>query len=369
MSNAQISVIVPGHNVSATIEKCFSSICSQKYPVEFLEILYVDDASTDESTAIASRWTSRIIKLPGSPRGPAAARNAGVAQAKGEIIIFLDADIVVHPGTIKSLVEHLKADENLDAVFGSYDSAPSAKDLVSQYRNLLHHFVHQTSRREANTFWAGCGAIRKRSFELAGGFNADRYPSPMIEDIELGHRMRALGMRIMLDRSITVKHLKRWTLLQMIRSDIFRRGVPWMRVLLQDSKAAREIGDLNLRLSAFLSVLLAWTLLILAVLYFLYPSLLFIVLLILCLGFLINIPIYRFFHKVRGFSFVLMSMPLLFTYYLCNGLSVMIALLYRLLIDHPLPGLRSLGKKLQAGYWRYLAKRRQADPGSDYPRE
>jgi glycosyltransferase involved in cell wall biosynthesis len=357
MNNPQVSVIVPGYNASNTIEQCLSSICAQEYPVDCFEIIYVDDASTDESAKLASRWTQNIIRLSGSPRGPAAARNAGVAQATGQIIVFLDADIVAPSGTIKDLVERLENDAKLDAVFGSYDSEPFAKDLVSQYRNLLHHLVHQTSRREAITFWAGCGAIRKRSFELAGGFNAARYPGPMIEDIELGHRMTILGMRIMLDRSITVKHLKRWTLFQMIRSDIFCRGIPWMRLLLQEGQASREIGNLNLRLSAFLSIPLAWIGITIGILSLWYPRLFLTAFLTLFLGFAINIPIYLFFLKIRGFYFALISAPLHFVYHLCNGISVIMALLYRFLIDHPLPGLKSLGLRMKTGYWRNGAKR------------
>ena len=58
--------------------------------------------------------------------------------------------------------------------------------MVSQYRNLLHHFVHQHGHAEASTFWAGCGAIRRAAFDAVGGFDAARFPRPSIEDIELG---------------------------------------------------------------------------------------------------------------------------------------------------------------------------------------
>ena len=55
----------------------------------------------------------------------------------------------------------LREEPGIAAVFGSYDDEPGAPNLVSQYRNLLHHFVHQTGRTEASTFWTGCGAVRR----------------------------------------------------------------------------------------------------------------------------------------------------------------------------------------------------------------
>ena len=337
----KVTVIIPGCNVAKTIELCLSSIRAQDYPAECLEILYIDDRSTDQSVSIAAKFASRVIKMTGEWYGPAAARNEGVKQAAAGIIVFFDADTVAPPGTVRRLVEHLTRD-GLDGVFGSYDSEPSERNFVSQYRNLLHHFVHQTSRGEASTFWAGCGAVLKESFQKAGGFDAERYSRPMIEDIELGHRMKALGMRIALERSATVKHLKKWTLLQMIKADIFYRGIPWVRLLLQEPRSSSEIGDLNLKVPAFLSVGLAWTAVILAIIALWHPVLFAAVLVLLLVGLLINMPVCRFFYRVRGLSFALMSAPLQFIYHLYNGVSVTLAVLCQL-IDNVLPGQRSLG--------------------------
>ena len=79
--------------------------------------------------------------------------------------------------------------------------APRLQGVVSQYRNLLHHFVHQHGNSEASTFWAGCGAIRRSVFEEMGGFDEQRFPTPSIEDIELGYRLRQAGHRILLDKA------------------------------------------------------------------------------------------------------------------------------------------------------------------------
>lgn len=359
MTIPMVSVIVPGRNASATLERCLSSLRLQDWPKDRFEILYVDDASTDGSVGIASGYADRIVRLEGLPGGPARARNQGVREAAGEIIVFLDADILPPPSTLRALVKPLMEDGSLDAVFGSYDSEPTDPGLVSQYRNLLHHFVHQTSRHDATTFWAGCGAVRKQSFERAGGFDTERYPGAMIEDIELGHRMRRLGMRIRLDPSIQVKHLKRWTLFRMIQADIFYRGIPWMRLLFRDGPASKEIGDLNLKIAGILSVALTWAAVFLLVLSIRQPRLLYGVCIVLGLTLALNFPTYRFFWRARGPRFALTVIPLNLLYHFYNGASFLGGVLYRLLIDRPLPGLNSIGARLQGIYWSSRSSRRQ----------
>src|SRR5690349_17222010 len=125
-------------------------------------------------------------------------------------------------------------DPALVAVFGAYDDDPRHPGLTSRYRNLLHHHVHSGAAGEAETFWAGLGAIRREAFEAAGGFDAERFPQPSIEDIELGARLRRGGARIVLDPSIRGRHLKAWTPWSMVRTDLTRRGIPWTRLLLRE---------------------------------------------------------------------------------------------------------------------------------------
>lgn len=359
MINLKVSVIVPGHNASGTLKACLSSLRSQDWPQDILEIVYVDDASTDGSIEVASEWADRIVPLTGFRKGPAGARNSGVKESSGQIIVFMDADVLAPPGTIRALVRPLIEDESLDAVFGSYDSEPFDLTFVSQYRNLLHHFVHQTSRQNAATFWAGCGAIRRLSFEIAGGFDSERYRGATIEDIELGHRMRALGMRIKLNPSIQVKHFKKWTLFQMVKTDIFSRGIPWARLLFRDSYASREIGDLNLKLTGFLSVILTWTGACLLLLSLWFPKLGFYAFPALGLALAVNLPTYRFFYQTRGLRFTLMTIPLHLLFHLYNGASVIGGFLCHCLIDRPLPGLKSIGKNLRLQYWNYFRARRE----------
>jgi hypothetical protein len=115
---------------------------------------------------------------------------------------------------------------------------------VSDFRNLLHHHVHQSGAGSASTFWAGLGAIRRETLLDVGGFDEQRFPHPSIEDIDLGMRLASNGKRIVLDPAIQGRHLKRWTLRSMVETDLLRRGAPWVRLLLErgSSSTALNLG-------------------------------------------------------------------------------------------------------------------------------
>jgi GT2 family glycosyltransferase len=190
--------------------------------------------------------------------GPAAARNAGVARTDGDIVVFVDADVEVHPDALRCLREALERD-GLDAVFGTYDEHPEAAATVSRFRNLLHHHVHTRAAGPATTFWAGLGAVRREAFDAVGGFDARRYPRPSIEDIELGMRLHAAGRRIALDPRVRGTHLKRWTLRSMLRTDLAARGAPWVALRLERGGAGGAVLNLSWRhrLAAAAAVLAA----------------------------------------------------------------------------------------------------------------
>jgi GT2 family glycosyltransferase len=223
-----LAAVVPATDSPPTLDRCVAALRASSVP-------------PDELVAVES-----------PPRtGPAEARNAGAAEVSAEVIAFVDADVEVHPDALERARGAFAADPRLVAVFGSYDDRPADPAPISRFRNLLHHHVHSSSPGPAETFWAGLGAIRRDAFVAAGGFDASRYPEPAIEDIELGMRLVAGGASIALDPEIRGTHLKRWSLIAMVRTDLIRRGIPWVRLQLE---SGRSSGALNLgwrhRLSA-----------------------------------------------------------------------------------------------------------------------
>lgn len=229
----RLSVIVPATDQPPTLPRCRAAL----------------------SAAVGGDDEVIVVDGP-SGLSAAAARNAGARRATGDALVFVDADVTVHPDALSRIRTTLSERPGLDAVFGSYDDAPAVPTTVSTFRNLLHHHVHHSSPGPAETFWSGLGAVRRDAFHTVGGFDEARYPHPSIEDVDLGTRLVADGARIELDPAIQGTHLKAWTLRGMLWTDFARRGVPWVRLLLRRRRAS---AALNLgwrhRLSALASVL------------------------------------------------------------------------------------------------------------------
>lgn len=322
-----LSVVVPVRNGGRDFEHCLRRL-RDSVDSDF-ELIVVDDASVDDSAAVARR-AGAIVIHNSSPQGPAAARNLGAKAARAPLIFFLDADVAVHPQTVSLALGRFKADPGLSALIGSYDDKPAAPGLVSQYRNLLHHFVHQQGQfendvRPAHTYWTGCGMIRRDVFLEFGGFDPRLYPRPAIEDIELGYRLARAGHRIVLARDVLATHFKRWTLAEMVRTDVFRRGVPWMLLI---KRTGTIETDLNVKAGQKACVALTGLAILAAILSPFYPAAAF------GSGFsllgimALNRDFFEFLTRRKGLKFAAMAFPLHVLYYCSCGLAVVIALLF-----------------------------------------
>ncbi|CAB4913724.1 unannotated protein [freshwater metagenome] len=224
-----ISVIVPATDAAPGLDRCLAALAVSEGVEHELVVVRDQDLRT-----------------------PAAARNAGAVRASGDLLIFVDADVVVQRDALALLVGALDRDPGLAAVFGAYDDRPAGCGVASGFRFLLHHAVHVAGAGEAETFWSGLGAVRRSAFERVGGFDPQRR---WLEDVDLGLRLRARGERILLDPRAQGTHLKELTVGGMLRSDAFERALPWTELLLEHRSGA---GALNLgarhRLQAALAV-------------------------------------------------------------------------------------------------------------------
>jgi cellulose synthase/poly-beta-1,6-N-acetylglucosamine synthase-like glycosyltransferase len=333
-----MSVIVPVHQGARVLPRCLSALRTSEMPDGSWELIVVDDASTDATALIAAEFADAIVRLPGRPRGPAYARNRGVELARGEVVVFVDADVCVHADTLRRFTVVFANEPEVSAVFGAYDTEPEARQFVSQYRNLLHHYLHVRSAGEAETFWGGCGAIRRHVFIEAGRYDEWSYPRPQIEDVELGHRVRLLGKRIVLRPEIQCTHLKRWTLRGVITGDFRDRGVPWTRMLIQNGLATKS-QTLNLRTVEKLNTALICLALLLGTMSVVLRSQRAIVLAL--TGFvavlILNRDLYSYFYRVRGLLFALGVIPLHTLYYINNALAVVYGWTLHHLFGEPSP--------------------------------
>lgn len=322
----RLSVIVPVRDGAGFLAQSLPALWASDFAREAWELIVVDDASRDGSGEVAARFADLVVGTNGA--GASAARNHGVRRSRGDILVFIDADVSIHEDALRRLARAFD-DDDVAAVFGAYDTSPRAPGLVSQYRNLLHHWVHAQGRGEAETFWAGLGAVRRRAFVAAGEFDETM---SQLEDIDLGYRLRALGHRILLLPEIQGTHLKQWTLGNMVRTDLFGRGVTWMRLHLEQGRKGRP-GTLNLRPAEKLYTLLAFTAALALGVALAGGDWRWLIAAGLCLALVVagNLPLFRWLARERGVRFALLAVPLRLLYYGLNAIAAPIGLLQHLM--------------------------------------
>ncbi|HSG09715.1 MAG TPA: glycosyltransferase family 2 protein [Longimicrobiales bacterium] len=336
-----LSVIVPAHRAEFLLPDTLGALANSDLPRDRWELVVIDDASPDRTALVASRFADTVVRLSGAPHGPSYARNRGCEASRGEVLVFVDADVRVHPDALRRFAELFAADPDLGAAFGSYDDRPPAPGIVSRYRNLLHHYHHHQGAGEAGTFWAGLGAIRTDVFAEVDKYDEWHYERPQIEDIELGRRIRRAGYRILLEPSIQGAHLKRWTLQDVLRTDLFHRGIPWMRLILREGagddllnvkvKEKSCVALLGLAIILLLGGIVTGSVLALSAV----PGLLAVIV-------ALNLPLYRYLARGRGWAFGLAVVPLHLMYYLVSGLAAVFGHLHHLAGTKPRPSDRTL---------------------------
>ena len=294
MAKVTISAIMPAFRAEALLPRVLTPLLAMRDRGELLEVIVVDDCSPDRTAEVAHGMGATVITTPQNG-GPGMARNLAAAAAKGSVLWFVDSDVIADPrGAAR--VQAAFADPGVAAVFGSYDETPPG-GWFSRYKNLMHRYYHQTARRAAKTFWAGCGAVRADMFARVGGFDVDTYRVPSIEDIELGYRIHAAGGVICVDPELLGKHLKVWTIRNAIFTDIFRRALPWSRLMI-----AREgLGDdLNTSRAERMRAVLAGVLILSLPVAALMPCLWGLPLALFVLAVLTNLRLYKFFLHHLG---------------------------------------------------------------------
>jgi len=205
-----VSVVIPAYQAEDEIAQCLRSILEQTYPRDLYEIIVVNNGSTDRTATVAREFPVRVVDEP--RRGVAQARNAGIAQARGELVVFTDADCVADRNWIEALVKRLSSEDGLGGV-GGYLANLSPQTPLQYYigeRNLLAQETAIEDRPYSAPFVITANAILpRRLIEEVGGFD----PQCKIagEDADLCWRIADKGRRFAFAPDAVVYHRHRST--------------------------------------------------------------------------------------------------------------------------------------------------------------
>jgi GT2 family glycosyltransferase len=220
-----LSVIVPARNCAGPLWRCLDALLASTLPRERWELIVVDDASDDDSALVAAHFADTVILLPERAHGANYARNRGVEVSHGDLLVFVSADVCVKAGTLDDFVRVL-SDQRVAAVSGMYDY-PQDHSAVAEYQALYNRFIRNRAAGDVDAFFAGLGAVRRSVLVRAGGFDEWGQNRPRVAAVELGHRIRTVGHRVVLDPAIGAVHLKCRSVRETIQATLRDHGVPY----------------------------------------------------------------------------------------------------------------------------------------------
>lgn len=284
-----ISLIIPFYNSEKTIKRCLDALLKQSYPKNGYEIIAVDDGSTDDTAGIVSGFKKvRLIKQ--IHRGPAVARNLGVKNSKGQIILFTDADCIPDKNWIKNMVEPFK-DKKVIGVSGTYKTF-NKSSLIARFAGYEIEERHKKLKKQEHIDFIGTfsAAFRKNIFLKSKGFD-ESFPTSSGEDPELSFRLEKFG-KMVFQPNAFVYHFHPGTLVKFLRQK-FWRG--YWRASLYRKHSHKLFKHSYTPKSLFIEELLigiASLLLLLSFFRFIpyiYPSILFLIIFLLTLPFSISV--------------------------------------------------------------------------------
>ena len=318
-----ISIVIPTYNSSRFMPNLLASIFKQA--IDDMEVIIVDDCSKDDTIEIAKKYPVKVIKMEKNG-GPARARNRGVREAKGDIIFFLDSDVLVLDGTVREVKNYFENNPSANCVIGVCATEPLNRGFVPAYMAMFE-YIHLVSAREGkvSVFAPRCGAIKKELFQRVGGYD-ESYKGADVEDFELARRIIREDI-IFLNPKILVRHQFVNNINEAVRN-YFKRAVMWIHLFLKDRQFdnAGPTAPSN-GIAAVCSFLSFFSLFLIPVV----PAAKNIVLTLLSIFLIANFTWWNFMRKEAGLLFAVRA---LFLNYLL-GIDIIVATIYGL-VSYPL---------------------------------
>lgn len=211
-----LSIVIPVYNSQKTIVSLLTSIASSnRIKWEEIEIIIVDDKSSDNSVEEVREYISNhfdtlshcnIVSLKRNS-GPAYARNIGVKYARGKIVLFFDADVVLYKNTLFEVIRSFKNDPDLYALTGVWDKRQKGQNFFPKFKALRDwsYWINERNPRDYYyLFSTRVAAIERSLFLRLGGFDTT-YKAALVEDIELTYRI-ARRYAVVFNPKVMVHH-------------------------------------------------------------------------------------------------------------------------------------------------------------------
>jgi len=251
-----ISVILPVYNEAAHIATVLDCLAASQVPN--LEVIVVDDASTDDTAQICSRYSVTLLRRPENG-GPARCRNAGAAASHGELLLFLDADIQFDPELLPRIMTHLDAHPHLAGALTLTAPEPLNPSFAGRFVALQDYLRYTHICAQGHRSWSYIttrfGLLKREVFEEVGGFN-ESLRAAAYEDLEFCARMSERH-QLALDPDWLVRHHFPDTLWKMLRRlHVNARGVMSFPRAMRRKVSAPFTRDRNARILLALSWLL-----------------------------------------------------------------------------------------------------------------
>ncbi len=257
-----ISIIIPNRNGEATIGGCLQAAFASQYP--HFQVTVVDDCSTDSSVEVIKRFPCKLIRLD-KHSGASRARNVGARHSDGDIFFFTDADCLLTKNAL-AIAEKTVAAEGADVILGgTYTPIPYDNGFFSSFQSVFINYSETKRAQNPDYVATHAMVMDARTFSKTGGFN--EHFLPILEDVELSHRLREAGYRLIINPQIQVQHIFDYSLSRSLRNAIVK-SMYWTiysirnRDLFADSGTASvglKINVVVFFLSAFLLLAALWT--------------------------------------------------------------------------------------------------------------
>lgn len=212
-----LTVIIPTYNRVETLQKCLNALAAQTCPADGVEVIIADDGSTDETAELVKRFagagTLDVKYFWQTNKGPAAARNLGIRNASGEVLLFLGDDIIAGPCLLKRhILWHKKNRTDNTALLGYVTWAenlavtPFMRWLENGGTQFRFNELEDSKKVDPAEFLYTCNVSLKRVFLTANGLFDEDFPYAALEDVELGRRLKVAGLELYFDRKAIAWH-------------------------------------------------------------------------------------------------------------------------------------------------------------------